>query len=90
MKLAQQVFSHQFDADFFKLPANIQRQVETKIDELGSRLDQYPHQRLKGSPACRLRVGDYRVGYTFDLQCSILYLVAVGNRREVYKRQLRG
>ena len=89
MNFAEQVYSRQFDVDFFKLPPNIQRQIESKIDELGTRLDQYSHQRLTGSPAYRLRVGDYRVAYTFDLARHILYLAAVGNRREVYKRQLR-
>jgi mRNA interferase RelE/StbE len=34
----------------------------------------------------RLRVGDYRVVYDYDRSKGILYLLAVGHRREVYRQ----
>ena len=37
---------------------------------------------LKGSPALRLRVGDYRVIFTDD--GVVLLILKVGHRREVY------
>lgn len=82
---ALQVYAARFDADFFRLPRHIQQRIEAKIDDLGSRLDSYPHTRLQGMDAFRLRVGDYRVIYTFDRQRGILNLVAIGHRREVYR-----
>ena len=39
-------------------------------------------QALKGSPALRLRVGDYRVIFSDD--GMVLLILKVGHRREVY------
>lgn len=86
MKPAVQVYARRFDTDFFALPADLQQRIEAKIDNLGTRLDSFPHERLQGTPAFRLRVGDYRVIYTFDLANGVLNLVAIGHRREVYRR----
>lgn len=85
MKQAQEVYSREFDQVFFSLPLNIRRQVIGKIRELGSRLTSFPHQRLQGRPEFRLRVGDYRVIYEFDVARNILYFVTLGNRRDVYR-----
>ena len=85
MKGALQVYSRDFDADFFNLPAAVQLRIEPRIDRLGEMLDQFPHVRMKGVEAFRIRVGDYRVIYDFDLAEGVLYLLAVGHRREVYR-----
>ena len=82
---AQQVVSRDFDADFFRLPSGIQDQIETKLDELSARLGNYPHQRLAGNENFRLRVGHYRIVYSFNLALNVLYLKLVGHRREVYR-----
>ena len=55
------------------------------MDDLGTRLDTYPHHRLTGRPEFRLRVGDYRVLYEFDARAGCLYLHHIGHRREIYK-----
>ena len=34
----------------------------------------------------RLRVGDYRVVYDFNQSKGMLHLLAVGHRREVYRK----
>ncbi|HIG29283.1 MAG TPA: hypothetical protein EYQ50_16430 [Verrucomicrobiales bacterium] len=34
---------------------------------------------------CRLRVGDYRIIYTFDAAEGVINLLAVGHRREIYR-----
>ena len=44
-----------------------------------------PHHRLKGHDRYRLRVGDYRIIYTFDAERNVIHLLAVGNRREIYR-----
>lgn len=41
---------------------------------------------MTGMDCFRLRVGDYRIIYDFDLSKGVLRLLAVGHRREVYKR----
>ena len=82
---ALQIYFVGFDGAFFKLPQDIQRRIEAKIDEMGVRLESFPHYRMKGGERYRLRVGDYRVIYTFDVKKGEIYLLAVGHRREVYR-----
>ena len=54
---------------------------------MGTRLESFPHQRLQGRPEFKLRVGDYRVLYEFDVPLGRIYLHYVGHRREIYKRR---
>jgi mRNA-degrading endonuclease RelE of RelBE toxin-antitoxin system len=82
---ATQIASREFDHDFFRLSPQIQGLVQRKIDALGRRLATFPHYRMTGSDKYRLRVADYRVIYRFDLARGEIYLVAIGNRREIYR-----
>jgi mRNA interferase RelE/StbE len=82
---AQQIYLPEFDADFFRLPQSQQNLIEAKIDELGRRLATFAHERLKGSTYFRIRAGDYRVIYTFDLERNIVWLLLVGHRSKVYR-----
>jgi mRNA-degrading endonuclease RelE of RelBE toxin-antitoxin system len=41
---------------------------------------------MTGSDKYRVRIGDYRVIYRFDLARRELYLVAIGHRREIYRQ----
>ena len=82
---ATQIASREFDNDFFRLPAQLQAHVQRKIDSMGLRLASFPHYRMTGSDKDRLRVGDYRVIYRFDVARGEIYLVAIGNRREIYR-----
>jgi len=84
---ATQIASRQFDDDFFRLPLSLQSQVQQKIDAIGFRLGTFAHFRMTGSDKYRLRVGDYRVIYRFDLSSREIYLVAIGHRREVYRNR---
>lgn len=34
----------------------------------------------------KLRVGDYRVIYEFNVERNELFLLTVGNRRDIYKK----
>jgi mRNA interferase RelE/StbE len=81
---ATQVYSREFDSVFFKLQPTIRELVEAKIQDLASGLATFPHHRLKGRTEYRLRAGDYRIIYEFDRENNIVYLVAIGHRRDVY------
>ena len=85
MSAALQIYYQKFDARFFKLPSQPQSWIERKIDEMGLRLDRFPHHHLTGANRYRLRVGDYRVIYTFDVSRNVIHLLAVGHRREIYR-----
>lgn len=85
MSRALQIYYSGFDADFLKLPGDVRRRIETAIDDMGLHLSAYPHYRMTGGNRCRLRVGDYRIIYTFDTARNEIHLLAVGHRREIYR-----
>ncbi len=85
MKAATQIAYSDFDRDYFTLPASTRQKIDGKIDEMGTRLAEFPHYRLRGSLNCRLRVGDYRIIYRIDIAKNEIHLLAVGNRREIYR-----
>jgi mRNA interferase RelE/StbE len=82
---ATQVYYASFDAIFLKLPPALRARVEGAIDDIGSRLQSFPHHRLTRSNRFRARVGDYRIIYTFDLEQNKIHLLAIGHRREIYR-----
>ncbi len=86
MAAALQIWSPTFSRSFDSLPDSVRETVQRKIDEMGTRLENFPHKRLQGRPEFKLRVGDYRVLYEFDVKLGRIYLHYVGNRREIYKR----
>ena len=85
MSAATQVYYPSFDAVFLKLPGALRARIEAKIDEIGCRLESFPHHRLKGSNRFRARAGDYRIIYTFDVEQNRIHLLAIGHRREIYR-----
>ena len=86
MASALQIWSPTFTRSFDNLPPAVRADVERKVDDMGTRLESFPHQRLKGRSEFKLRVGDYRVLYEFDARLGRIYLHYVGNRPEIYKR----
>jgi len=82
---ATQIFSAEFDAALARLPKNIAALVMEKIDDMGHRLDSFPHYRMTGRDDFRLRIGDYRVIYGFNVAMNELSLITLGNRRDVYR-----
>jgi mRNA interferase RelE/StbE len=83
---ALQIWSATFSRAFDALPAPVREMVQRKVDEMGTRLEVFPHQRLAGRSDFKLRVGDYRVLYEPDISRGRVYLHYVGHRREIYKR----
>ena len=86
MAAALQIWSPTFSKSFDSLPASVRDAVQRKVDEMGTRLESFPHKRLQGRSEFKLRVGDHRVLYEFDVKQGRVYLHYVGNRREIYKR----
>ena len=86
MAAALQVWSNTFCREFDRLPPQVQEAIQAKIDEMGTRLGSFPHHRLSGRGEFRLRVGDYRVLYAFDLALGRIDLLYVGHRRDIYRR----
>lgn len=85
MGSATQIYGHEFDRRFDRLSRDAQRAIGEGIFALGLKLDSFPHHRLSGDTSYRLRVGDYRVIYEFDVRRNELQLLTVGHRREIYR-----
>jgi mRNA interferase RelE/StbE len=83
---ALQVWSPTFSKAFDSLPASVRDAVQRKVDEMGTRLGSFPHKRLEGRSEFKLRVGDYRVLYEFDVKQGRISLHYAAHRREIYKR----
>jgi mRNA interferase RelE/StbE len=82
---ALQIWSPTFTKAFDSLPSSVREAVQQKVDEMGRRLKSFSHKRLEARPEFKLRVGDYRVIYEFDLNQGQIYLHYVGHRRDIYK-----
>ena len=86
MAAALQIWSSTFSKAFDSLPESVREAVQRRVDEIGTSLDNFPHNRLQGRSEFKLRVGDYRVLYEFDTRQGRIYLHYVGHRRAIYKR----
>ena len=86
MSAATQVYYASFDTVFSKLSPTLQQRIQERIDLVGAQLDSFPHRRLKASNRFRLRVGEYRIVYTFDVAQQTIHLLALGHRREIYRQ----
>lgn len=85
MSRALQIYYSAFDEVFLKLPDDLRQRIEAQLDEMGGRLGTFPHYRMTGGNRFRLRVGDWRIIYTFDVARNEIHLLALGHRREIYR-----
>lgn len=85
MSLATFIHSKRFDAAFLQLSPDLQTRIEAKLFAMAARLDRFSHYQMTGSSHYRLRVGDYRIIYDVDVAARVVHLIAIGNRREVYR-----
>lgn len=85
MPSSLQVWTKTYATSFDRLPVSVRQAIEDKVDRMGANLSNFPHQRLQGRPEFRLRVGDYRVLYEFNVGQGRIVLHYVGNRREIYR-----
>ena len=67
---------------WIKLSAEIRKRIDAKLTAYATN-GSGDVKRLKGRGGCRLRVGDWRV--VFIEESASIIIVAVGNRREIYK-----
>jgi len=73
-----------------RLSPKHQRQIRTKIDALESDPRPANAEQLQGyDQLWRIRSGDYRIIYTVQDQVLLVTVVAVGDRKDIYKRLRR-
>ncbi len=70
-----------------RLERPMKRRISVAIDELAAEPRPAGAVKMQGAlTAWRIRVGDYRVVYTIDDKIVTVCVVAIGHRREVYRR----
>jgi len=69
-----------------KLDPQAARRVQGAIALLAENPRPPAARRLRGRPAWRVRVGDYRVIYTIEDEVLLVVVVALGHRRDIYER----
>ena len=68
------------------LPDKIFHRITAAILKLEDEPRPVSCKKLRGVDEYRLRVGDYRVLYTVDDKKRMVEIMAVGHRKDVYKR----
>jgi mRNA interferase RelE/StbE len=74
------------ERDMTSLPKTIFRTVSKKILDLESNPRPQRCKKLSGREEYRVRVGDYRVLYIVNDVTKVIDIVAVGHRKDVYRR----
>jgi mRNA interferase RelE/StbE len=69
-----------------KLDPQVARRVQATIALLAEDPRPPASRPLRGRPAWRVRVGDYRVIYTIEDDVLLIVVVTLGHRRDVYER----
>ena len=85
-------FTPHAQRDLLKIPRPDALRILYRLTELQKAMDSgdtagFATKALQGHSArWRLRVGDYRVVYTVEDGQLIVWVLAVGNRREIYRQ----
>jgi len=72
--------------DLDKMSQVVRMRILKKIQWLGANLEKIFPLPLTGqwSGFYKLRVGDYRVIYEFDIENQLIFITRIGHRREIY------
>ncbi len=80
-------FTPQAEEDLTRLDKTIAQNIANKLGWLSQNIESIIPAPLKGKfkGKYKLRVGDWRVIYSFESATQIITIYAVSHRREVYK-----
>ena len=68
-----------------RLPGDVEKRVMARLRALESNPRPADVKKLKGRPAWRVRVGDYRTIYEVHDRELLVIVITVGHRRDVYR-----
>ena len=66
------------------LNQDISSRIAKKVAELSENPFSKDIKKLKGEPAFRLRVGDYRIIFDVDMKNKMIYILRLGHRKNIY------
>ena len=68
-----------------KIPSPHFERIVKAIESLADNPRPVGYKRLSGRPGHRIRVGDYRVIYTIEDKLLIVFIIDIGNRKDIYR-----
>ena len=67
------------------LPGPFHKRTAAKIEGLAVNPRPTGCIKLSGTDGYRIRIGDYRVVYTVDDKASLVTVIGIGHRRDIYR-----
>jgi len=68
-----------------KIPSPSYDKINEALKLLASNPRPHGYKKLKGRPGYRIRVGDYRIIYTVNDDIVTVFILLVGNRKDIYE-----
>ena len=80
------LLSEKADKQIIDLPSKIQDQIYNALELLENEAENLDIIKLKGKDNFyRVRKGDYRIIFKYQIETKVIYIVKVEHRKEVYK-----
>ena len=80
----QVVIEKQAQKQLAKIPPLDYSKVTAALKELAANPRPHGYKKLKGRPGYRVRVGDYRIIYSVQDNVLTVFILTIGNRKDVY------
>jgi mRNA interferase RelE/StbE len=80
----QVVIEKQAQKQLAKIPPTDYTKVAAALKELAVNPRPHGYKKLKGRPGYRVRVGDYRIIYSIQDNILTVFILAIGNRKDIY------
>jgi mRNA interferase RelE/StbE len=80
----QVVIEKQAQKQLAKIPPPDYAKIAAALKELAANPRPHGYKKLKGRPGYRIRVGDYRIIYQVKDNILTVFILIIGNRKDVY------
>jgi mRNA interferase RelE/StbE len=80
----QVVIEKQAQKQLAKISPPDYAKVVAAVKELAANPRPHGYKKLKGRPGYRVRVGDYRIIYNIQDNILTVFVLVIGNRRDIY------
>ena len=81
----QVVIEKQVQKQLSKISTRDYNNVVEAMKDLANNPRPHGYKKLKGRPGYRIRIGDYRIMYNINDNILTVFVLAIGNRRDVYE-----
>jgi mRNA interferase RelE/StbE len=81
----QVVIEKQAEKQLSKIPNSDYIKIVSVLRDLANNPRPAGYKKLKGRPGYRVRIGNYRVIYSIQDNILVVYVLAVGHRKDIYE-----